>query len=410
MLGLAEMRNQGVDMRGESQKRALLIGSSFSSSPIFFELKKLGLHVTVCGLYPNDPCHQYADASLFEDYSDAASLVEMIKSGDYDYVVPSCNDYAFISGNWAADALGFPGYDAFETTLILHTKYKFRLFCQNNNLPAPRHYMIAEQDQFLQDEYFPVLVKPVDSFSGRGVTKVDDAKHLAAAIDLARSESRSGDVVVEQFVEGSLHSHSCFIQERAIIWDTFVDEFCSVYPYQVDCSNHPSFLSEAIRDKARAAINGLIQGLELADGLLHTQFISNGSELWIIECMRRAPGDLYASLIERSTGVRYTEMYVRKFLDLPYMLPVVSKGPEKSIGRHTISVQTPVVVSGFQTSLDSKSIAFVPLKGSGEKLGAAPLDKLGILFMEFQTSQEMWDTVPNFATLVHVMPVEPQDD
>ncbi len=72
---------------------------------------------------------------------------------------------------------------------------------------------------------YPLLVKPSDSFSGRGVTKVFDRTELAAAVADARRNSRSAEVVIEEFIEGSLHSHSAFIKDQEIAFDVFVDEY-----------------------------------------------------------------------------------------------------------------------------------------------------------------------------------------
>jgi formate-dependent phosphoribosylglycinamide formyltransferase (GAR transformylase) len=378
-----------------TKKRALLVGSSFSAVPLFFALKKYGLEVVVCGNLRDDPCHQYADGSVFIDYSKGEALLEVVEDQPFDYLVPTCNDYSYMAATWVAARHPFPGFDSWDTATILHTKNAFRDFTSRHQLPAPRFVRKAAGDSAdLGDLRLPVLVKPVDAFSGRGMTKVERPEDVAAAIDVARQSSRSGDAVVEEFVDGTLHSHSAFFKDQKVVVEFFVDEFCTVYPYQVNCSNHPSRLSDAIRPRIRSAMERLAQLLGMGDGLLHTQIIVNGDDFWIIECMRRGPGDLYGTMIELSTGVDYADLMVRPYmgLDLPTdTLPAC----EKFIGRHTISVAEPMIAFTYAMDIpQARDVRIVALKDSGQKLAPAPYDKLAIIFAQFPTKADMLDICP----------------
>jgi hypothetical protein len=118
--------------------------------------------------------------------------------------------------------------------------------------------------------------------------------------------------------------------------------------------------------------------LGMVDGLLHTQFIAEGDNFWIIECMRRCPGDLYGSLVERSTGVDYTSMFVQPFVNEPYMTPR-PRDADRFMARHTISTAQPLVNFSFVPRISAEELEIIQLKSSGEKLAAAPFDKLAIL-------------------------------
>jgi formate-dependent phosphoribosylglycinamide formyltransferase (GAR transformylase) len=388
------------------QKTALLVGSSYSAAPMFFALKRRGLHVTVCGNSKDDPCHQYADASCYIDYSDKAALLEVVSKGSFDFLVPSCNDFAYVSCSWVAQNIAFAGYDAWDTALMLHTKNRFREFCEKHALPAPKRQLYNASERANDDLDYPVLVKPVDSFSGRGTTKVPNQAQLPSALTAAKKASRTGEAVIEQFIEGGLHSHSAFIQNGQIFWDEFVDEYCTVYPYQVNCSNCPSNLPEAIRQQVRAAMSRVISHAALNDGLLHTQFIVFANDFWIIESMRRCPGDLYGRLIEAATGIEYTDMYVAKFLGETYSQKIPSQEKKRFVGRHTVSVSEPTVSSDVALKIPSRKASFVPLKISGERLGVAPFDKLGILFVEFDSASAMLAVVPKFVDAVELASLE----
>ena len=388
------------------RKKALLIGSSFSAAPILDRLRKRNLVVEVCGNLRDDPCHQYSDLSHFIDYSDREALLELVSKGDFDYIVPSCNDFSYMSAAWVAQKTGHVGFDRVSTAEILHKKASFREVTSEIGISVPSAMSVRSTDNVnLPEDFFPVLVKPVDSFSGRGVTKVEDGSGLLDAIRIALDTSRSSSAVIERFVEGTLHSHSAFVANGRIACDFFVDEFCTVYPYQVDCSNHPSLLPESIRTAVRSSMLKLIQHFKLADGLLHTQFIAKGSEYWIIETMRRCPGDLFGQLIERSTGFGYTDRYVAGFLG--EKIASAELPPyQRYIGRHTISVKSKIIQHSFSFHFPGTSSSIVPLKMSGEVLNPAPYDKLAILFNEFETIEQMRETTARMTDFVTIEAVD----
>ena len=388
------------------KKKVLLVGSSFSAAPLLFTLKKYGFNVATCGNIPSDPCHQLADAVFLMDYSNKNDLLELVRAEKFDYIVPSCNDYAYMSCAWVAENLHYPGFDSFEKTRILHTKDAFREFAQREGFPVPAFLKIAQGESIASHGLlFPLLVKPVDSFSGRGVTKINASQELPTAIDAAIRSSRSNQAVVEEFVDGTLHSHSAFIQNGAIVFDVFVDEYCTVYPYQVNCSNHPSFLSERTKKKVQRCMSALIDALNLSNGLLHTQFIANGDNFWIIECMRRCPGDLYGRLIELSTHISYTDYYTRPFIGKELSHNVVNKR-FLSYGRHTISTDRVTTSYSFSHNLSCDNVDVVPLKNSGEILNAAPFDKLAILFAKYTSKRQMLAITPKLANHVSIRSLE----
>lgn len=381
------------------RQKALLVGSSFSAAPLFFELKRRGLHVTVCGGIRDDPCHQYADDSIYLDYSDKEALLRAVEQRDFDFLVPSCNDYSYTSAGWVADRLGFPGYDSVDTIDTIHMKKAFRAFARSVELRVPAWF----DDDFLATSTpsLPCLVKPVDSFGGRGVTVVERSADLGDAISAAKASSRRGECLIEELVVGTLHSHSAFISRGLIAIDFFIDEFCTVYPYQVDCSNHPSNLGEDVRSAVRLEIEKLVRFLNLCDGLLHTQFITNGRDIWLVECMRRCPGDLYGTLVEKSTGVAYGGLFVAPFIGEAYSVDEESSEC-RPYGRHTISVDSETVYFSFSYDIPGADVEVIQLKSSGDVLGPAPFDKLAILMIKFPDYEAMLDLTPSLSEQIRI--------
>lgn len=395
-------------MTVSKKEKVLLVGSSFSAVPLFFELKKNNCQVFVCGTFKDDPCHLYADGSYFIDYSDKEALLKLVLTERFDYIVPSCNDYSYMSCSWVANELKLPGFDDYQTSIILHSKDAFREFTTRHSFPVPKAIELDtgfDSNLITQKLSFPLLVKPVDSFSGKGVTKVNNDSELNEAFEFAVSSSRSQKAIVEEFKEGTLHSHSAFIKDKKIIADVFVDEYCTVYPYQVNCSSISGLLTTQLKVSIRDSIEKLIDLLGLCDGLLHTQIIVDKDKFWLIETMRRCPGDLYNKLVELSTGFNYTKYFVSPFVgeDLKETQEIQA---EKHYARHTISVSEEKKFFSFKNSIPSNNIQTVYLKNSGEILRPAPFDKLGITFVEFPNNDKLSLYVPKLAEYCEVISYE----
>jgi biotin carboxylase len=386
----------------------LLLGTSFSAAPLLRRLQAAGLRVAVCGNLPDDPCVSWADAYFEIDYSDPAALRDLVTRERFAAICPSCNDAGYLAAAAVAHEFGYPGYDTPSTTAILHDKAQFRAFASRHGLAVPWSTVTAQRSECaVEDLRLPLLVKPTDASGGRGVVRVDRAEDLDAAIATARAASRDGHYVVESFIDGTLHSHSSFLVDSAIVEEYFVDEFCTVYPYQVNCSNSPSRLSPDMRRKARAAVSALVELLHPVDGLLHTQFMVRGTEVFLIECMRRCPGDLYPQLIRHSSHAAYVDNYLRPFLGRP--IDARQRTAFEPWARHTISVPEARVVASFRHTIPAREVEIFALRESGRLIERAPFDKVAIVFARFDSEAELFAATPRLHEMM-ILQTESHDD
>ncbi len=381
-------------------KKTLLVGSNFSALPLLNRLQARGHHVAVCGNRPDDACHKLADQSFFMDYADRDALIDMVQAQGFDFLVPTGNDCSYRVAARVAAQMGFPGFDPEAISETLHTKAAFRRSCRDVGLSVPNFVVLGPKDGMATVDalIFPVMVKPVDSFSGRGIVRLGDRAGLEQAV--AQARKHSAVVVVEEFFEGTLHSHSAFLKDRRVFFDVFVDEFCTVYPWQVNCSNHPSILGAALCTALRQEVEKLAGALNLVDGLFHTQFLAAPSgDFRIVESMRRCPGDLYGSLIERSTGVDYCDLFIRPFVRDSYPNePIVPQAVPWA--RHSLSGGQLYFSSQHDLSLISQEL--VPLALTGADVPAAPYGRVAVFFARFADTAQLWQITPKLAEHVCV--------
>ena len=386
-------------------KRVLVLGGSFSAVEMIKCARSLGYYVLVCGRDPEEPGHFLADESVLLDYSDSKEIINYLEVNPVDYVIPTANDAAYRTGIELSEIFQFPGLDKPTEARNFLEKNHFRNLCGRLELNIPVFEVCDAKSLTLSQLNFnvPFLIKPINGFSGKGIFKVENGKDREKIDEHFSIDDSEKLYVLENFLDGTLHSHSAFIRDGKIESDFFVDEFCVINQFAVDSSNHPSVISNTFRIQIRTMIEKILQNSNLEDGLIHTQFLVSNDEVFLIESMRRCPGDLYPSLINLSTGFDYIYNYIAPFLQLPFRdLPSFMQH-ELPIARFTIATRHTSLIFGIKMNSASKGLSFYPLARNGDHLKSFPDDKAGVLFVELQDSDELFLEVPQFQKKIGII-------
>lgn len=374
--------------------KVLLVDTNFSSRPIYDELVGLGHEVHVVGGNPSDCLARTCPLYWNINYANTEALRDLVEKERFAYLVPGCTDRSYSSCAVVSQGR-FPGIASVSVDEDLNHKDRFRSMGQRLNLPVPRVQWKDGKNEsaappLLRAQLnWPLVVKPVDAFSGKGVAILRHAEEssLDRAMSAARDTSARGQCLIEDYVQGQLHSHSAFLCSRRVVQDFVVEEHGTANAFVVDTSRVLKVVPTGLRDKLRNAIEALADALDLADGLVHTQFILDGEQPWLIEITRRCPGDLYSQLIELSGGAGYIRNYVRPFLGIP--VEIEPTRPYIPIMRHTVTVPA---AQGFDHVHFRQSMLlerYVPLSVTGDRLQPSPTSRIAILFARAEDEIEL---------------------
>ncbi len=367
--------------------KVLLVDTNFSSAPIYNYLIKSGFEVFVIGGNPKDFLAKSVRNYINMDYSDVKQTEELIAKLNIDYIVPGCNDRSYQVCAELNSKGSYHGLDTPETTDIINKKDKFRRFAKQIGLPVPA--LISGEHS---DEMRPLIVKPIDAYSGHGMTvlKRPEKRALQSAINRAKEFSRLKTCIIEEYVEGQLYSHSAFITSGRIVADFIVEENSTANPFVVDTSRVIYDFPSEMLNRIRKSITLLSKELKMVDGLVHTQFIKNGESFWLIEVTRRCPGDLYSQLIELSTGFSYAETYARSFVKQNFTFEKVTM-KQAWIMRHTISQPVEGVLGSIQFHFPILIEKMVPISLAGDMIKASPFSRIALLFSRNNSEKELLD-------------------
>ncbi len=150
------------------------------------------------------------------------------------------------------------------------------------------------------------MVKAVDLTGGKGISKCETLEEVIRAFKKAIDISREEHVVIEEFIEGSRHGFTGLLQDKKMGFYFGDDEHYYKNQYMVEGASTPSKDMRSVHNKLVQYSEYIANELDLVDGIFHIQYILKDEvEPIIIEICRRAPGDLYIELVEKSTGFKY---------------------------------------------------------------------------------------------------------
>jgi len=175
-----------------------------------------GWRVYVADGNPDCPGASQCDRFFPVDLKDTKGLVQIARDADPmpTGVFTAGTDFS-ASVAYVAQELHLPG-TSYESALNASDKARMRGCFSSQHVPSPEFRELSSvtgAEEAVRGLGYPLVVKPVDNMGARGVQKVETAEGIAAAVEQSIRYSRSGRVVVEQFIPGREYSID------AIVWD-----------------------------------------------------------------------------------------------------------------------------------------------------------------------------------------------
>jgi predicted ATP-grasp superfamily ATP-dependent carboligase len=375
-------------------KRVLVIGGGHSELPIINELKKSGYFVGTVGNNIDGLGHKIADLNVFMDFSNEILVNDYFIQNNFDFVIPGCNDFAMLTASYISEMNKIGNFDSYEKTKKIHYKNNFRELCEQNNLNAPKAVSFSDVENALTyiknniSDKKSLIIKPVDLTGGKGISKINIKDNYEELIRLALNKSRLKKIVIEDFIDGTNHGFSCFIQNNKIIWYFWDDEFYYIDNYSVAGTSYPGTSSKKTIDLLKSQLEIFASTLDLVDGLLHVQYIEKNNIPYIIEVMRRPPGDLYLNFVEESNLENYTQIIIDFFIHNTISHFKI-KNDTKYFARHCIKGYKQGIIKRirFKNELQDYIFKTFTIWDNNKYLEDYLTQKLSIILMKFENHE-----------------------
>jgi len=388
------------------KKKLLIAGGGYADIPLIIAGKELGFHVITTGNNVTDLGHKYSDEYFQEDFSDYNAMLALSEKLKINAICACSNDFSAISAAYVAEKMGLKGHDSFKTTLLLHHKDSYREFALNNKICSPYAKGFDSIEAALdavKDFNLPIIIKPIDLTGGKGITKIEHYAKANDAIKKAFSISRAKKIVIEEFIIGSRHGFSTFLQKGKVVFFFSDNEHYYKNPYMVSAASTPSTVNAHIEKKLCAEAEKIAHLLTLQNGIFHIQYILSENIPIIIEICRRSPGDLYTKFVKLATGVDYPLWIVKTSSGLSLNQPLTIN-PKGFFTRHCIMAEKKGIVSNvsFDYSIKDKIIDSFLWWKQGDYIDDILTEKLGIVFLRFDSMEEMLRITENLPKLIYI--------
>lgn len=206
-------------MKDLSGKKLLILGANPETIPLVEVANGMGIKTIVTSNIPGDAAKQYAWKACDVDGLDVPGLVALANHEKVDGVLVGVADILVPVYCKVCAALGLPCYATQEIVDVFSYKDVFKATCERYGVHGIPEYYLDEKinpDDVAKIK-FPVMVKPVDGYSGLGMTVCYEATHLKDAVAKALSFSKCKRFIVERYMQ-------C---EDMGMYYTFKDGYCS---------------------------------------------------------------------------------------------------------------------------------------------------------------------------------------
>lgn len=286
--------------------KALVLAGGFPQIDLLCKLKSRGFTTILADYTLNPIAKNYAD----KHYCASTLNVEEIRSiaikENVDVILTVCTDQALLTVAQLSEELNLPCYIDYETAKNVTNKEYMKEVFAERGIPSAKYTVIKSEEDFDSTKWkFPLIVKPVDCNSSKGVRRVNDADGLKSAVINAVSFSRSSKAIVEEYIIGKELSVDVYVENgKAKLLDISTSEKLKIQDqFIIFRSWHPANISRIIRSKVITIIQQIADAFRIKNSPMLVQMIADSNKVYVIEFSARTGGGVKHLSIKHQTGI-----------------------------------------------------------------------------------------------------------
>lgn len=289
------------------KKRIAVLGANLPLLNFYKRAKKLGYEIHAFAWEDGAVCKPIADFFYPISFTNVDEIVKVCQEKNIQGVTSFSLESALPFVYEICKKMGWQ-VPSQKCQFLSLNKLTMRNAFLQNEVSVP--HFIETKDRGVAIDFFPVIVKPIDSGGSRGVTKVDDQTTLTAAIDRAKAYSPSNQVLIEQFIDGEEYSVEAMSYNGVHHIVAITEKVTTGSPYFVELAHfQPADLTPQRTAVVKRLTIEALNALDYMEGPSHTEvkFDKKGN-CFIIEVGTRLGGDFITSdLVRLSTGYDLVE-------------------------------------------------------------------------------------------------------
>lgn len=285
--------------------KALVLAGGFPQIALIEELKHRGIQTVLADWNENPVARKYADKYYRASTLDENKIEEIAVNESVDFIITVCTDQALLTVAKVSEKLGLPCYIDYQTALNVTNKSYMKDIFVKKDIPTAKHIIAGSlNDEIIENMNFPLIVKPVDCNSSKGVRRVENVEELRKAFDEAVVLSRTNTAIVEEFITGKELSADFYINNgKAELLS--VSESCKIKDkdkFVIFRAMYPSIASNNLETEIQSIGQKIADAFGITDSPMLVQMLVDNGKLNVIEFSARTGGGVKYLLIKHISG------------------------------------------------------------------------------------------------------------
>lgn len=288
-------------------KNLMVMGAAIEQVPGIKAGKEMGYNVAVIDYNPAAVGIPLADKYYNVSTIDPEGVYKAAADFHADGFLTLATDLPMRAVSYACEKLGLPGVSQ-HTALLATDKGEMIKALKKAGVPSPWYFILnseEELERISSQLSYPCILKPTDNAASRGVVVINNKSELKDAFSYSREESHSGQVILEEYMNGPEVSVEVLTYEGVPHVLQITDKITTGIPHFVEVGhNQPSQLSTEIKKQIEEVACAAVKALGIEIGPAHVEIKATETGPKIIELGARLGGDCITShLVRLSTGI-----------------------------------------------------------------------------------------------------------
>lgn len=299
-------------------KKALVLCATVPHTLLLEKLKQRGYYTLVADMNPGAPAVSYADEFVCISAFDKEAIAAYAEENGVDLVISCCSEQANSVCCYVGEMLNLPHPYSYETSLDVTNKGRMKKLFKQGGVTTSDFVLFKEVDELTGCQLpYPVVVKPVDAYSSKGVHKADNVEQLLEFARDALRVSRSGQGIVETYCPGVEIQVDCVaIRGKAHVLLTRTKRTLSQNAIELNSGGSvvPAEMTAAEESQAAELAQRIVNVFGLVDTPFFYQARMKDGRISVLEFAPRIGGGLSFQMVKRATGVDIVDLSIQSFL------------------------------------------------------------------------------------------------
>lgn len=293
--------------------KALVLAGGFPQIDLLIKLRKRKIYTVLVDYNERPIAYEFADAFYRISTLDYEAVKELAVKEEVDFIITVCTDQALLTVAKVSEELGLPSYIDYQTALSVTNKVYMKKKLAMYNVPTAKFEIIdSEDDKKSWTLSYPIIVKPVDCNSSKGVKKVNTDQELSKAMLEALNYSRTHSAIIEEFIEGRELSVDVWVSDgKSYVLDiTESEKIKNSNKFVIFRTWHNYCCSKVVLKKIEEIVQQIARAFNIVNAPMLVQLLCNGDDIYVVEFSARTGGGVKHISIKKQSGFDVIEATV----------------------------------------------------------------------------------------------------